>query len=147
MVLALCSYFVIGKKNHTFVDETVYPVEMSEWILENLDVQNIKLFNEYNYGSYLLYKGIPVFIDSRADLYTPEFNTKTGKVEDGMDIFTDFIQASGLNVFYEEIFEKYGITHVILYKNSKMNLMITNTNNGNYEVLHEDNIFILYKIK
>ncbi|MBQ9658479.1 MAG: hypothetical protein IJV31_06905 [Clostridia bacterium] len=147
MVLALCSYFVIGKKNHTFVDETVYPVEMSEWILENLDVPNIKLFNEYNYGSYLLYKGIPVFIDSRADLYTPEFNTKTGKVEDGKDIFTDFMQASGLNVFYEETFEKYGITHAILYKNSKMNLIITNTNNGNYEVLHEDNIFILYKIK
>ena len=43
-------------------------------MLQNLDVKNIKLFNEYNYGSYLLYKGIPVFIDSRADLYAPEFN-------------------------------------------------------------------------
>lgn len=41
----------------------------------------MKLFNEYNYGSYLLYKGVPVFIDSRADLYAPEFNGNVQKTE------------------------------------------------------------------
>lgn len=34
----------------------------------------MKIYNEYNYGSYLLFRGIPVFVDSRADLYTPQFN-------------------------------------------------------------------------
>ena len=66
-------------ENDKYVNESTYPVQASEWILKNLDVKNIKLFNEYNYGSYLLYKGIPVFIDSRADLYAPEFNTPNRK--------------------------------------------------------------------
>ena len=69
------------KASDNFVNKNRYPVEASTWILENLDVKEIKLYNEYNYGSYLLYRGIPVFIDSRADLYAPEFNGK--KNEDG----------------------------------------------------------------
>ena len=140
-------YFIVEKDGDTFVSESTYPVEASEWILENLNLNEIRLFNEYNYGSYLLYRGIPVFIDSRADLYAPEFNTSTGKIEDGRDIFIDFIDASNLNIFYEDVFEKYEITHVILYRNSKMNLMICNTNDGKYNCIYEDEYFTIYEIK
>ena len=147
LVVILSVYFIIEKEGNTFVNPAAYPVEASEWILENLNLDEIKLFNEYNYGSYLLYKGIPVFIDSRADLYAPEFNTETGNVEDGRNIFMDFIDASNLNTFYEDIFEKYGITHVILYRNSKMNLIICNTNDGKYNCLYEDKYFTIYEIK
>lgn len=145
LVIGLSTSIAVGKSDETYVDEQLYPVQMSEWILENLDVDKIRLYNEYNYGSYLLHKGIPVFIDSRADLYAPEFNTTTGKKEDGRDIFMDFIKASSLDIWYETIFEKYDITHIILYKNSKMNLVINNTNDGEYKVLHEDSNFILYE--
>ena len=147
LVVILSVYFIVEKEGNTFVCESTYPVKASEWILENLNVNEIKLFNEYNYGSYLLYKGIPVFIDSRADLYAPEFNTPTGKAKDGKDIFRDFINASYIDVFYEDIFEKYQITHVILYKNSKMNLLICNENDGKYECLYEDEDFVIYEIK
>lgn len=40
----------------------------------------------------------------------------------------DFINTSNIGVFYEDTFEKYGITHVICYKNAKMNMIITKTN-------------------
>ncbi len=146
LIVILSVYFIYEKRNDTFVSESTYPVQASEWILNNLDLEKIKLFNEYNYGSYLLYRGIPVFIDSRADLYAPEFNSPTGKVEDGQNIFMDFINASNLNIFYEDIFEKYDITHIILYRNSKMNLMICNTNDGKYDALYEDNYFVIYEI-
>jgi len=147
LVVILSVYFVVQKDGNTFVSKSTYPVDASEWILNNLNLDEIKLFNEYNYGSYLLYKGIPVFIDSRADLYAPEFNTPTGKTEDGKEIFNDFIDTTYLNLFYEDIFEKYDITHVILYKNSKMNLMISNTNDGKYDCLYEDDYFTIYEIK
>ena len=147
LVVILSVYFVIEKDGHTFVNKAEYPVEAAEWLLNNLDLDKIRLFNEYNYGSYLLYKGVPVFIDSRADLYAPEFNTPTGKVEDGRDIFMDFIDASRLEIFYQDIFEKYNITHVILYKKSTINLVITNTNDGRYNCLYEDKYFTLYEIK
>ena len=71
IILFICVVFVKGKKDDVFIDESKYPVAASEWILENLDLDSLRLYNEYNYGSYLLYKGIPVFIDSRADLYAP----------------------------------------------------------------------------
>lgn len=134
------------RKNEDFIDKKAYPVEASEWILNNLDVKNIKLFNEYNYGSYLLYKGIPVFIDSRCDLYAPEYNTPTGNSDDGEDIFSDFINSSGIGTYYGDIFKKYEITHVIVYKNSKINMLIEKADSEKYKKLYSDDNFVIYKV-
>ena len=138
-VILLSKHFYKGTKDKPYVNESTYPVQASEWILENLDINNIKLFNEYNYGSYLLYKGIPVFIDSRADLYTPEFN-------EGCSVFSDFINVSGLGSYYGDTFEKYGITHVIVYKNSKINMMIKKADSEKYNLIYSDNNFVIYEI-
>ena len=134
-----------GKIEDKFVSKKNYPVEATEWILQNLNVKDIKLFNEYNYGSYLLYKGVPVFIDSRADLYAPEFNgkrTEDGKY-DGRDIFTDFIKTSSMEKYYENTFEKYNITHIILKKKSKLNTFISN--DSKYLEMYKDDNFIIYE--
>lgn len=138
--------FIDNKKNNSYVNKDTYPVEASEWILKNLDVQNIKLYNEYNYGSYLLFKGIPVFIDSRADLYAPEFNTKTGDSSDGQDIFSDFLDCSNIGTYYGDVFEDYGITHVLVYKNSKVNMLIEKADSEKYELLYSDKFFVIYKV-
>ena len=131
--------FIDKKKDNNYVSTSSYPVEAADWILKNLDVNNIKLFNEYNYGSYLLYRGIPVFIDSRADLYAPEFNGKK-------DIFIDFINTSNLGKYYGKTFEEYGITHVILYKNAKIRMLIDEAEPENYNKIYSDNNFVIYEI-
>ena len=131
--------FIEKKKNNSYVSESSYPVQAADWILENLDVKNIKLFNEYNYGSYLLFRGIPVFIDSRADLYAPEFNGKN-------DIFIDFINTSNLGRYYGKTFKEYGITHVILYKNSKLSMIIDETEPENYNKIYSDKYFVIYEV-
>ena len=133
-------------KNQKYVNENTYPVKASEWILDNLDVNNIRLYNEYNYGSYLLFKGIPVFIDSRADLYAPEFNTPSGEAAEGRDIFMDFINSSNVSTYYGDIFEKYNITHVILYKNSKMSMLIRKADAEKYKEIYSDDKFVIYEI-
>ena len=128
------------KADDDFVDVSQYPTEATKFIKENIDLSQMKLYNEYNYGSYLLFRGIPVFIDSRADLYAPEFSKK----ED--DIFMDFIETSNIGTFYEDTFEKYEITHVITYKNSKMNMIITEADIENYKELYHDKYFVIYEI-
>ena len=128
------------KKNKPFVSENSYPVKAADWILENLDINNIKLFNEYNYGSYLLFKGIPVFIDSRADLYAPEFNGRTD------DIFMEFINTSGIGKYYGNTFKSYGITHIIVYKNSKIAMLIENADRENYNKIYSDDSFVIYEV-
>lgn len=140
LIFVWCYYLVKDKKDDKYIDESTYPVQACDYITQNIDLGQAKFYNEYNYGSYMLFRGIPVFIDSRADLYAPEFS---GKDE---DIFMDFIETSSIAKFYGDIFEKYGITHVITYKNSKINMIITKTEMSKYEELYSDKYFVVYKI-
>ena len=133
-------YFLYPKLGDVYVSTASYPVEASDYILENLDVENMKLYNDYNYGSYLLYRGIPVYIDSRCDLYTPEFN-------EGVDIFTEYLDISALNTNYDSKFEKRGITHVMTYSGSKLSLAIDSRTDEKYDLIYVDSHFKLYEIK
>lgn len=146
MIVTICLVLTISviqykpkMKNH-FIDENSYPVEAATYILENLDINNIKLYNEYNYGSYLIFRGIPVFIDSRADLYAPEFNS-------GEEIFNDYINLANVNVDnVEEELDKYGITHMLMYKKSKLRKFVEQ-NTEKYNLLYEDDNFCLFERK
>ena len=141
VLMGLWSYANIKPKlDDEFINSKSYPIAACDYILENIDLENARFFNEYNYGSYMLFRDIPVFIDSRADLYAPEFS---GNEEE--DIFSDFVNISGISKFYEDIFEKYDITHVISYKKSKMNMIITKTNDKNYKELYSDDNFVIYE--
>ncbi|MGN1297932.1 MAG: hypothetical protein ACI4VH_05910 [Clostridia bacterium] len=139
IMLGFSYYMAKDKVNDSYIDESTYPVQACDYILENIDLGQARFYNEYNYGSYMLYRGIPVFIDSRADLYAPEFS---GKEE---DIFMDFIETANISKFYQDTFEKYNITHVITYKNSKMNMIITKTNDPQYKELYSDKYFVIYE--
>ena len=137
------------KRNDVYVDDLSYPVYASNYLVNDLipsiGKENLKLYNEYNYGSYLLFRDIPVFIDSRADLYTPEFNGEKDEDGDyiGRDIFTDFLNISSLATDYEYKFDEYGITHVMTYSNSKLNSLIKK--DSNYTLLYEDDNFVIYE--
>lgn len=142
-VISLSIYFVQPKIDSAYIDEATYPVRMSDFILQyfeenNINLDDVRLYNEYNYGSYLLYRGIPVFIDSRCDLYAPEYN-------EGQNIFMDFIESSNISKWFEDVLEKYDITHIILYKNSKMNMIIKDGNLDGYKLLKEDDYFVFYE--
>ena len=145
LIVLISFYFYRGKIKAKIIDESSYPVAACDYIIENLDLSKIKLFNEYNYGSYLLYREIPVFIDSRADLYAPEFNgTKDENGEyNGRDIFSDYINTSNISTYYDDKFNEYGITHVLIKKGSKLNMLIKR--NDNYKELYSDNNFVLYE--
>lgn len=146
LIIILLSFFMYrGKEKQQYVNEKSYPVQASDYIIANLDINNIRLFNEYNYGSYLLYRGIPVFIDSRADLYAPEFNgTKNneGKYE-GRDIFSDYINVSNISTYYENKMEQYDITHVIIGKKTKLNMFLSR--DSKYKELYSDDNFVVYE--
>lgn len=142
ILVVLCSYTIyIPKIDDPYINSNSYPVDAANFILEeaengNLDLEEMRLFNDYNYGSYLLYRGIPVFIDSRADLYSPEFN-------EGCTIFDDYLNISGIAVYYEDGFDKYGITHIISYSNSKLSMLLSK--DSNYNCIYEDDNFVIYE--
>ena len=147
-IIALLAILEIRPKvDDKFVRESSYPVDAATYITENLDLKSIRLFNEYNYGSYLIFRGIPVFIDSRADLYAPEFNkienSEDAELAKGRDIFSDYIGASTISRYYERVFEKYDITHMILGKKSKLNMLIEK--DDRYNQIYSDEYFVIYE--
>ncbi len=140
VMLGISYHMGKNKFKDKFIDESTYPVQASDYILENIDLSTAKFYNEYNYGSYLLFKGIPVFIDSRADLYAPEFNNKKE------DIFSDFIEMSSIGEFYGDTIKKYGITHLITYKNSKISMIIDKADSEKYTKIYKDDYFVIYEV-
>ena len=144
-----CTNLIKPTLREDYVDENSYPVEASDWILENLDIENMRLYNEYNYGAYLLHRGIPVFIDSRCDLYTPEFNgeynKETKEYENGRDIFSDALNIPGLSVNYKNQFEEYEISHIILYEDSKL-AMVLEKDSEYKRIFYEGNFKIFERL-
>jgi len=137
IAITLWQYKKIAVQN--YVDSSEYPVQATKWLKDNykIDKTKMKLFNDFNYGSYLLFNNIPVFIDGRADAYDPVFN---GREEDS---FLDYMQTSSLQVWYEDTFEKYEITHIITKTNSNFNIFLQR--NIRYNKLYDDGTFIIYE--
>ena len=137
-----------------YVSDT-YPVEACEWIKINIpdykDTSKVRIFNDYNYGSYILLNDIPVFIDSRADLYTPEFNgeynSKTGKYV-GNNVFQDYLNISSIGTYYKDAFNSYNITHVLVKSNSKLSMLLSKDDKYAEEIYKKDaQGFVIYKLK
>ena len=148
-VVIICPFIILSTNLYrphikdVYIDENAYPVAAAEWMKANLDVENMKLYNEYNYGSYLLLQDIPVFIDSRCDLYSPEFNGDLDAGIDGRDIFSDALNIPGLAVNYENMFEQYGVTHIILYENCKLGMVLLD--DPDYKVLYSEGNFKIFE--
>ena len=131
IIISILVYNINSQKD--YIDTSVYPVDLVDYIYEELDVDNIKLYNEYDFGSYLIYRDLPVFIDSRSDLYTKPFNGKTDIFDECMNITTN----------YGRIFQKYDITHILIYKNTYLNQILTAS--PNYKLIKKDDYFALFE--
>ncbi|MDD6879347.1 MAG: hypothetical protein PUD59_03855, partial [bacterium] len=120
-----------------YVDLTLYPSDAVKYIKENIETDEMRLYNQYNFGSYLLFNDISVFIDSRADLYTKQFSGFK------YDILDDYFNSKNIED-YEKIFNFYKITHILVYNKSELNYIIST--NNKYKVLYFDDYFVLYEI-
>jgi len=136
VVIVISSLLLSYQLNEKFVDDEMYPVEAVKYIKENINIDEMRIFNEYNFGSYLLHHDIPVFIDSRADLYTSEFS------DFEYDIFDDFRYSP---TKYQEVFDFYDITHILIYKDKDNAIYRVINGDDKFNILYEDEFFIFYE--
>ena len=145
-IILIISMNILKPKLHMeYISNGSYPVEAADWILENVDLSTAKFYNEYNYGSYLILRGIPVFIDSRCDLYTPQFNSDYDSEFAGKDIFSDALNIANQGADYNIKFEEYGITHAMLLSNAKVAEEMSK--DTRYEKIYDDGTFVIFKRK
>lgn len=139
LLISYCLKLMTSKMNENYIETQKYPIDAANYILDNLNVNNMRIWNHFNFGSYLEFKGIPVFIDSRSGMYTEEFNKD-------VTIFEDWANVVEGIVSYKKIFDKYEITHALLYNNELINLYIYD--DSDWKQIYQDDIFSLYeKIK
>ena len=137
-LIFISGYFMckLDLANNDFDIKNEYPVLSVEFIKKNLDYKNIKLYNEFNYGSYIEFNDIPVFIDSRAEVYMKEFNG-------GIDVISNFLDINEISK-YENVFEKYQFDYALVYNES--NIYYYLNSNPNFKIIfREEPIYVLFK--
>ena len=141
IALIVSIYNYIIDYDEEYINEELYPVAAADWLnnyIEENDIEDMHLYNGYNYGSYLLYQGIEVFIDSRAEQpYSPEFN-------ENVTVFDDYVEVTSGNTSYTELFEKYDINYVLIDVGALENTYLKEDENA--EELYSDEYFVIYRI-
>ena len=129
-------YMFVIKIGDKYINEETYPVKATQYIKENLDYKNIRMYNGYDYGSYLLMEGIPVFLDSRCDLYTPEFNK-------GVTVFDDYMDVASGRKSISALMDDYDLEYAIVRVNEVEQTYISD--DSRYSELYKDKNFAVYK--
>ena len=137
--IVICYFKVSDNIKKGFIDDKVYPVEAVNYIKENLDYENIKIINDYNFGSYMLFNDIKVFVDSRCDLYYKEFNNKN------MDVLDDYFRMDSYKekYDYDKYLEKYQAEYFLLDNTSTIYYLLKKDNR--YKEIYNDEKFGLYQ--
>ena len=94
------------------------------------------LYNHFNFGSYLELNGIKAFIDSRSGVFTEEFNP-------GTTILNDWWEACYGSTHYSKVFDKYNITHALLYNEELITIYISEDEDWN--LIYQDDKFSIYE--
>lgn len=130
-------FFYLFKYNtNEYLPKSIYPIDSVNYIKENIGNDKL-LFNNYSYGSLLMFNDIKCFIDSRCDLYTKEYNKDCTVAE-------DYINAINCTGNYEQILDKYNIEYLLISKNSALGKNIFN--NSKYEKIFEDKCSYVIKV-
>lgn len=120
----------------TIDSKKILPDKATDFILENIDLDSMKIYNGFNTGGYLEFRGIKTFIDSRAEVFTKNINKKE-------DILTDDINLAYSKVYYKDIFDKYQFTHWLIDIDSSLNVLMDR--DDAYEKIYQDEDFAVYQ--
>ena len=135
MIMIVLGVDILSTRNMDYLEDAVAPVKAVEVLKENIDEDTI-LYNEYIWGGYLILNDVKVFIDSRADLYTEEYN-------DGVTVAKDFAKIQMLQEGYKEAMEKYNFNMYLVHSNTLTSRMLDDKEE--FKCIYTDDAASIYK--
>ncbi len=127
ITLGLLMYYAFSQ--YDFKNESDF-VKAIEYVADNYDIRNVKLYVEFNDGAYAEWLGLKSYIDGRAELFIKEFNGKK-------DIFEESILIEKYDdENYEAFINNYKFSHIIIYSNSNFSKYLEK--NDKYKVVFSD---------
>jgi hypothetical protein len=112
------------------------PVGAVDYIINNVDVSKMRLYNGYNTGGYIEFRGLKTFIDSRAEVFLKSLNKKD-------DIIIDYLNVRSGSMHYKKFIEKYSFTHFLV--NNGESLHIYMREDPDYKEIYRDKKFLIYE--
>lgn len=110
VLLAVFAAITVSSYTQTYRSGSVIKVAMSQEFTELIKEEKPqRIFNDYDYGETLIYNDIPVFFDSRADVYSGEL------IRDGATLM--YLVSANSEEYYvnpEELIEKYGFDAFVI---------------------------------
>jgi len=100
-----------------------YPVAAVDF-LEHSGLDQERGYNRYGWGGYLIWRGIPVFVDGRADVY-------------GDDFLLYYRQTLELQEGWRQPLDEFNVTYALLGKNSALGTLLV-TSDGWQERYADD---------
>ena len=74
-ILAALVWTVAQTENNRSMVERIFPVKAVDHIMK-AGLNREKIYNDYDWGGYLIWRGIPVFMDGRGEAYEKDFMKK-----------------------------------------------------------------------
>jgi len=114
-----------------------FPIKAVSFMKENRLTDRV--FNYYSWGGYLIWEGIPVFIDGRADMY----------VSSGKGVFKDYLHAAapGYGKDVEqlenpvEILNGWGVKTALIPSNGPLDWILKK---DNWKEVYRDDVAVVY---
>jgi len=106
-----------------------FPVSAVDF-LESSGLDEQRGYNSYNWGGYLIWRGIPVFVDGRADVY-------------GDDFLHNYRRTYDLNLRWNEPLADYDVDYVLM--ESSHSLLSLLETSDEWEQEYRDDVAAIYK--
>ncbi|MFK7804598.1 MAG: hypothetical protein AB8G95_23380 [Anaerolineae bacterium] len=132
--LVLLGIVVFSVEQLGYTEEVIqaeFPVAAVDW-LEDEGLTQSRIFNEYVWGGYLIWREVPVVIDGRADLY-------------GDELIYFYMQTYTRQNNWREPLDQYNIDYILINANGGLRTLIDEAEE--WEPVYEDDLAIIYGLK
>lgn len=107
---------------------TIYPVAAVDY-LQAAGLANQPGYNSYPWGGYLIWRGLPVFVDGRADLY-------------GDDFLFYYAQTIDLAENWREPLQNYNVAYVLIERDSNLATLLAVS--PEWQMVFEDEVAVIF---
>ncbi len=119
--------------NEEYCPYSFYPVKAVDYIIDNVDYKDSKFYTDLNWGSYVEFRGLKAFIDSRTEIFCEEFNSGITV----LDEWASFNCDRSIDKF-DALVEKYKFDYIILSTRGYDGELRYDDETGNYYIDHAD---------
>ncbi len=132
-IILIIVTLVVGLSNTNRLESRVK--KGGDFLKENYN-QDLILYTNLDYGSYLEYLGFHSFMDTRAEVFMKKANKKA-------DYFVEAMEVEDYCINYKSFIEKYHFTHMVINKDSCFYYYLIQDNT---KVVFEEDKYVIFEL-